>query len=212
MDSLLDAISSKSNHSIPTSFSTSIGSNSSSTSHQSSSVIKPYYTNANIFKNVNTLNTNNTKHIHTHTDLKITTLAHGSNNLLATHISNNDISTHTSTKNQVSQHDLNFNFNNSINNNDSNNNYNLNNNNLNSFHIESFKSRDNGNLENGLSQPLPSQSYYTQLPSFLPSRPENFEIHIPGFMLLTMLDDLHSLSYSILEAFSPSLTMSEITN
>ena len=52
------------------------------------------------------------------------------------HISNNDISTHTSTKNQVSQHDLNFNFNNSINNNDSNNNYNLSNKNLNSFHIE----------------------------------------------------------------------------
>ena len=216
LDSILYAISSKSNPSIPTTFSTSIGLNSSSTSHQSSSIIKPYYSNANIYKNVNTLDTNNTKQIHTHTDSKMTTLTHENNNILATHISNNDISTHTSIKNQVSQHDLNINFNNSINNNISNNNnYNLNNNNnknLNSSQIESFKSRDGGNPENGLSQPLPTQYHHTELPSFSLPRPESLEIHIPGFMPLTMLDDLHSLSYSILQAFSPSLTMSEITN
>ena len=59
--------------------------------------------------------------------------------------------------------------------------------------------------ENGLSQSLPTQPYYTQLPSFIPTHVEDFEIHIPDFMPLTALDDLHSLSFSILQAFPPAL-------
>ena len=96
------------------------------TSHHLPSIIKPCYNNANLFKHVNTINTNNTKHIHKHKDTEIITHIHISNNLLATHTRINDISTYTPTKNQLSQYDLNFN--NSISNN--NNNYNLNNNNL----------------------------------------------------------------------------------
>ena len=46
----------------------------------------------------------------------------------------------------------------------------------------------------------------------MPSRIQDYEIHIPGFMPLTSNDDLNLLGFTILRAICSSINLHEITN